>query len=313
MTGKDSSRESQIPSSPAKEPNTGNPIVVGLLGIFLVALAGVGGGYLHTHPKLPLSPGASPELAQVARAAPAPVDAPPAKPASVNSPSEVNSTVVPPSTIPESPAPKRLASDAKKTPPKASVKETSAAILPHPTQPAQPASSAPQPPEPQPSSPAPPPTPEKHEETKEPPITAQPAPLITVKASDGLPIRILLTEDVPEDAPNGQTLKFVVADSVQIDNTTIIAKGAVVTASIADRKKKILGIGSAKVTYQLRTVHSVDDKQLKVRATSGHNSDGTSTNQFDPPKGPEKKRFAALQGTEYVAYIDTDQTVAVRK
>jgi len=311
MSGKDSSRESQIPSSPAKEPNTGNPIVVGLLGIFLVALAGVGGGYLHTHPKLPSSPGTSPELAQVARIAPAPANVLPPEPAPVNPPSEVSSSVEPPSTILESPAPKRLTSDAKKTPPKASVKETSAAILPHPTLPAQPASSAPQPPEPQPPSPAPQPPPEKHEETKEPPTTAQPAPLVTVKVSDGLPIRILLTEDVPEDAPNGLTLKFVVADSVQVDNTTIIAKGAVVTASIADRKKKILGIGSTKLTYQLRAVHAVDGKQLKVRATSGHNSDGTSTNQFDPPKG--QKRFVALQGTEYVGYIDTDQTVAVRE
>ncbi len=58
---------------------------------------------------------------------------------------------------------------------------------------------------------------------------------------------------------------------------------------------------------------TVDGKRLKVRATLGRNSDGTSTNQFDPPKGPEKKRFVGLQGTEYIGYIDTDQTVAVRK
>ena len=95
-----------------------------------------------------------------------------------------------------------------------------------------------------------------------------------------------MTEDVPADAPDGLTLQFVVAGSVQVDNTTIIAKGAAVTASIAGHKKKILGIGSTKVTYQLRTVHTVDGKQLKVRATSGRNSDGTSTYQFDPPKGP---------------------------
>jgi hypothetical protein len=313
MSGNDSSRKSQIPSSPAKEPNTGNPIVVGFLGIFLVGLAGVGGGYLHTHPNLPASPAISPEPAQVARIGPAPADALPAEAEPVNPPSQVNSVATPPPTIPDNPVPKRPASDAKKTPPKASVKETSAVILPHPTLPAQTASSAPQPPEPQPPSPAPQPRPEKHDETKQPPITVQPAPLVTVNVSDGLPIPILLTEDVPADAPDGLTIQFVVADSVRVDNTTIIAKGAAVTASVAGHKKKILGIGSTKVTYQLRTVQTVGGQQLRVRATSGHNDDGTSTYQFEPPKGPPKKQFAALQGTEYIGYIDTDQTVAVRK
>jgi hypothetical protein len=311
MSGKDSNRQSQIPSSPGKA--TGNPIAVGLLGIFLVALAGVGGGYLETHPKLPSSSGTGPERAQVARINSTPANAPPARSAPVNTASEVSPSAEPPSTIPESPAPKRLTSDTKKTPPKASVKETDGEIPSHPILPAQTTISAPQPPEQQPPSSAPQPPPEKHEEAKEPPVTAQPAPQVAVKVSDGLPIRILLAEDVPEDAPSGSALQFVVADSVQVDNQTIIAKGAAVTASVADHKKKILGIGSTKVTYQLRTVHAVDDQQLKVRATLGRNSNGTSTNPFDPPKGPQKKLFAALQGTEYIGYVDTDQTVAVRK
>lgn len=313
MSGKDSSRKSEIPSSPAKGPTTGNPIVVGLLGIFLVALAGVGGGYLHRHPKLPSSPGISPERAQVAQVNPVSADALPVEAEPVNPPSQVESLATPPSTIPENPVPKRRTSDAKKTPPKASVKETSAAILPQPTLPAQTPSSAPQPPEPRLPSPAPQPRPEKHDEAKPPPITVQPAPLVTVNVSDGLPIPILLTGDVPADAPDGLTIQFVVADSVQVDNTTIIAKGAAVTASVAGHKKKILGIGSTKVTYELRTVQTVGGQQLRVRATSGHNSDGTSTYQFEPPKGPPKKQFAALQGTEYIGYIDTDQTVAVRR
>jgi len=313
MSGKDSSRKSQIPSSPAKEPTTGSPIVVGLLGIFLVGLAGVGGGYLHTHPNLPVSPRISPEPAPLARVSPAPADALPAEAEPVNPPSQVNSVVTPPSTIPENPVPKRSTPDVKKTPPKAGVKEVGAAIVSHPTLPAQTVVSAPQPPEPQPPSPAPQAPPEKHEEAKERPITVQPAPLVTVKVSDGLPIRIFLTEDVPEDAPSGLALKFVVADSVQVDNTTIIAKGAAVTASIAGHKKKILGIGSTKMTYQLRTVHTVDGNQLRVRATSSRNTDGTSTYQFDSPKGATKKGIAALQGTEYIGYVDTDQTVAVRE
>ncbi len=339
MSGKDSSRKSRTPSSPpspaslsaepvadpapivaplpaqspAKEPNTGNPIVVGLLGVFLVALAGVGGGYLHTHPQLPSSPGISPGPAQVAQVNPAPAEALPSEAETVAPPSPVESLATPPSTIPENPVPRPPTSDTKKTRPKASAKETSAAILPQPTLPAQTPNSAPQPPEPRPPSPAPQPPPEKHEERKQSPITIQPAPLVTVNVSDGLPIPILLTEDVPADAPDGLTIQFVVADSVRVDNTTIIAKGAAVTASVAGHKKKILGIGSAKVTYQLRTVQTVGGQQLRVRATSGHNSDGTSAYQFEPPKGPPKKQFAALQGTEYIGYIDTDQTVAVRK
>ncbi len=128
MSGKDSSRKSQTPSSPpstslsavpvpdpastvtpvpaqspAKRPSSGNPIVVGLLGIFLVGLAGVGGGYLHTHPKLTSSPETSPERSQVARISPAPANALPAQAAPVDPPSEVKSSAEPPSDHPGRP------------------------------------------------------------------------------------------------------------------------------------------------------------------------------------------------------------------
>ncbi len=60
-------------------------------------------------------------------------------------------------------------------------------------------------------------------------------------------------------------------------------------------------------------VTAVDHKQISVRATSGHSGDGPVVRPFEVPKGPKKKGFAALQGTEYIGYIDGEQTVAVRK
>jgi hypothetical protein len=139
--------------------------------------------------------------------------------------------------------------------------------------------------------------------------------VVLVKVGDGLPFPMTLAEDVPSDAPEGQPVRFIAADNFQVDaRTVIIAKGATITGSVvAGGKRKILGIGGGKIGYQLQKADSADGNKLSVRATSGHTGEGPVTHPFETPKGPKKKGFAAVEGTEYIGYIDGDQSVTLRK
>ena len=152
--------------------------------------------------------------------------------------------------------------------------------------------------------------------------TPKPAPskptvaLAPVAVNDGLPFRIILSADVPADAPEGQALRFTVVDGLQVDGNTVIAKGAVVTGSVTGEtgKKKILGMGGgSKLTFRLLQADGADGKKVNVRAMSGKRADGPTIRTFETLKGSKTKGLAAAQGTEYIAYVDGDQTVSVRK
>ena len=57
----------------------------------------------------------------------------------------------------------------------------------------------------------------------------------------------------------------------------------------------------------------MDGRKLAVRAMAGKSEDGPTMRPFETIKGSKSKGYAALQGTVYIAYIDGDQMVAVRK
>jgi serine/threonine-protein kinase len=149
------------------------------------------------------------------------------------------------------------------------------------------------------------------------PAPRRPAGALTpVAVSDALPFRIILTADVPSDAPEGRPLRFTAVDGLLVNNNTVIAKGATVTGSITGEtgKKKILGIGrGSKLTFRLLQADAVDGKKVNVRAMSGRRAEGPTIRTFDTTKGSKAKGLAAAQGTEYIAYIDGEQTVSVRK
>ena len=125
-----------------------------------------------------------------------------------------------------------------------------------------------------------------------------------------------LAEDVASDAPEGQALRFTVAEPLQVGDKTVIAKGAVVTGAVTGEsgKKKFLGIGGGhKLTFRLTQVEAVDGRKLAVRAIAGKSEDGPTVRSFDTAKGSKTKGYAAMQGTVYIGYIDGDQMVAVHK
>jgi hypothetical protein len=138
-----------------------------------------------------------------------------------------------------------------------------------------------------------------------------------VTVADALPFVIVLGQDVPADAPEGAALNFTVSEGLKVGEKTVIAKGATVTGTLAGEsgKKKFLGIGGGrKMLFRLGQADGVDGKKIAVRALAGRSEEGATVRPFDTGKGSTKsKGYAAMQGTVYVAYIDGDQTVAVRK
>jgi serine/threonine protein kinase len=162
----------------------------------------------------------------------------------------------------------------------------------------------------------PPPKPTTSPKTSSETATAPRRPVIQtapVTVNDALPFRIVLSEDVAANGQEGQALRFTVVDGFKVGDTMVIPPGATVTGSItSEAGKKFLGIGN-KMTFRLLQADAVDGQKINVRSKSGKQSNGPTTRPFDTGKNPKTKGLAASQGTEYIAYIDGDQTVSVRK
>jgi serine/threonine-protein kinase len=144
----------------------------------------------------------------------------------------------------------------------------------------------------------------------EKPSTA--AVMTPVILADGLPVRLTLAEDIPNDAARGDAARFQVAHDLRVDGTVVVSKGAVAIGSIVDgAKKKILGMGG-KMTFRLERVDAVDGRTMNIRATPARRRDGLSKRPVNT-SGNKSKLVAAAAGAEYMGYIDGPQTVLVKK
>ena len=152
------------------------------------------------------------------------------------------------------------------------------------------------------------------------PAPAAPAPVkaaapasVPVNVGDAMPFSIKLAEDVPADAEEGRILRFTVVDGLKVGDNVVIAKGAAVTGSVLEAaKKKAFGIGG-KMTFRLLQVDAVDGKKLNVRAEPARGKDGPAKRPIDAGAKGKTKEIAAAAGSQYVGYIEGDQTVSVRK
>jgi serine/threonine-protein kinase len=289
------------PAAPVNRSSRFVALLLAVIGAVLVASAGVGGWWWWKNQQRQNQKSAAPAVAVVTPTQP--VTPPPAaQPAAPSTP--------PAATTPQTPAPADTTPAPSDTKPvrKRKPKETDkSANVPAPI-PAPPPPVAVTPPAVTTTAPvAPPPKPTP----RVPVIQTTP-----VSVSDALPFVIILEQDVAADAPEGMGLSFTVSEGLKIGDKTIIAKGATVTGSVTgeSNKKGFLGIkGGHKLTFRLMQAEAVDGKKLAVRAMAGRGEDGVTIRTFETNKGARPKGYAAVQGTVYIAYIDGDQTVAVRK
>jgi serine/threonine-protein kinase len=137
---------------------------------------------------------------------------------------------------------------------------------------------------------------------------------VLISVDDGLPFRITLDQDVLMDVPQGTPLRFFATDGLQVGDALVIAKGAGVTGSIASEpgKKKFLGMGG-KMTFRLEKVDAADGQKISVRAAPKPRPGGPNARPLDTGKGSKSKDLAAARGSQYIGYIDGQQTVSVRK
>jgi serine/threonine protein kinase len=136
---------------------------------------------------------------------------------------------------------------------------------------------------------------------------------VMLSVDDGLPFRITLDEDVLAEGPQGQALRFSATEGLKVGDALVIAKGATVTGSITSEtgKKKFLGMGG-KATFRLEKADAVDGQKISVRAAAKRRTDGPTSRPLDTGKA-KPKELAAAKGTQYVGYIDGQQTVSARK
>jgi serine/threonine protein kinase len=146
------------------------------------------------------------------------------------------------------------------------------------------------------------------------PAQATPAKLagVPVNVADSIPFYIQLAENVPADAEEGRPLRFTVSEGLKIGDAVVVAKGAMVTGSIVEAKKGGF-MGGNKMTFQLALADAVDGKKLHVRAESAHGKNGPVKRPIDSGAKGKTKEIAAAAGSQYVAYIDGEQTVSVHK
>jgi hypothetical protein len=145
------------------------------------------------------------------------------------------------------------------------------------------------------------------------PLRLPPEITQTVTLVDGLPIPITLSEDVPDNAEAGQPLRFTATDDVRVEGALVVAKGAAVSGEIAEGAKKKV-FGGTKMTLRLLTIDAADGRKYRVRAISARGGgDGRNLRPVETNVKPKSKNVTASAGTPYIAYIDGDVTVTVRK
>jgi len=135
---------------------------------------------------------------------------------------------------------------------------------------------------------------------------------VSLPVPDATTVYITLSDDVPADGSGSQTLNFTVRDDLKVRDNVVIAKGAKVLGSVV-WGKRMLGLMGKRMNFRLMQAEAVDGQKVNIRATAKHAGKGSESRPFDTGKGLKPKDLAAAKDTEYIGYIDGDQSVSVRK
>ena len=157
--------------------------------------------------------------------------------------------------------------------------------------------------------PAPPPAPAPAPAPAPPPVVST----ARVVLNDATPFSITLSNDIPANAEEGTAIRFTASRDFKVGDMIVIAKGAAVSGVVVEgAKKKVVFIGGAKMTMRLLDADSVSGQKLKVRGLPGKRADAQYVRPVETGRS-KPKDLAAQAGTEYIAYIDGDQTAIVNK
>jgi len=141
------------------------------------------------------------------------------------------------------------------------------------------------------------------------------AQTVSVMVPDAMPFRITLAADIPADAEMGRPLRFTSTEDFKVNGVTVIAKGAAVLGEVSDtgKKKGVFGIGGSKLSFKLTRADSAGGRPISVRALAARKADGTTQRSADNGQKTGSKDIAAAQGSQYIGYIDGEQSITVPK
>jgi serine/threonine protein kinase len=135
-----------------------------------------------------------------------------------------------------------------------------------------------------------------------------PAMLGKFMLAGGMPVSLMLMDDIPLEPPAGMPLRFRVEQDLRIGPMLLIAKGAVVTGEIVETRSSGR---PGRPGFKLLTVDAADGTKMKLRASPGRNSQRNE--QAVEVPGYKYKEALAPAGTKYIGYVDGDQPVSVKK
>jgi serine/threonine protein kinase len=146
-------------------------------------------------------------------------------------------------------------------------------------------------------------------------VSAPGSSVVAVTLIEGMAFSITLTEDIPQNAEEGRPLHFIVAKDVRVGDLVVFAKGAAVAGEIAQaaRKGKFVVVPGAKMSFRLLAVDAVDGHKYRIRTQSARSADGKNERPVETNVKPKNKDLVAATGTEYVAYMDGDATLSIKK
>ncbi len=148
------------------------------------------------------------------------------------------------------------------------------------------------------------------------PEAAPPAPVVQrqVAVADAVPVTVELAADIPLSARAGTPLRFTVLKDVLAGNDVVISKGALVAGQVVGEAKKKALVLETKMTFELGQADAAGGQKLKLRATPAATSSKRALDSGTNAGAKKKpKDIAAAAGTQFVVYIDGNQSIGVAK
>jgi serine/threonine protein kinase len=144
------------------------------------------------------------------------------------------------------------------------------------------------------------------------PSPVRPSTGSSVTVLDGVPFNIALVDDVPTDIEAGKPIRFYAVDGLSVGGIVVIPKGAVVRGAIVEANKKKF-LRSGRITFRLTDVLASDGSKLKIRTTPVRRSDSDAARPLEQPGRKTVRGVAAPAQARYVAYIEGDHKISIRR
>ncbi len=166
----------------------------------------------------------------------------------------------------------------------------------------------------QPSEPAKPITPEPVPPPPPVPVQAAPQP-VPISVPDGTRVKLHLTADLTSAGQPGDVVRLITSEELRVNEATVIAKGAAVTAVLGEAGRKFIFGRSSKIPILVDTVAASDGQKLRLRATlQPTGSDKTRRQLQIQPTGGKNAEVLLPAGSPLEAYIDgTTDVRALRR